>query len=119
MRFKRTRRPLGRRPRELQSQSRLSITRGRELLARRTEGRVASTKEMNITRLELISALFANPFVAVGVTAPSATKTASAKTIAFPPGIYRIAPGGHIRIVDTSDIYIKACVFEDCACKTG
>lgn len=72
-----------------------------------------------MTRLTLISALFAIPSVAIKVRAPSETETASAKTIVFPPGTYRIAPGGAIRIVDASDVYIKGCVFEDGAFKTG
>lgn len=65
-----------------------------------------------MTRLKLISGVTTLPFLAIGASAPTLAPTTNRKAIVFPPGVYRIAPGGGLRVVGENDIYIEGCVFE-------
>lgn len=69
-----------------------------------------------MTRPQLIAGLLASPLIVLGTkVVPAPGAMAGEKTIMFLPGVYRIAPGGQIRIVGANDVYIKGCVFEACA----
>lgn len=70
-----------------------------------------------MTRRNLVFGVLAAPLTAIAAKTSVGGASTDERTIMFPAGAYRIAPGGGIHVVG-DDVYIRGCVFDGCTVGT-